>query len=166
MVERTVRTTASDPKQVRYARIRRGVTSGWRRLPFTASAVLLMLLVGLGTGSLWHSVVDRSWFPNIAYGVAPLVHGRWWTVLTGPLFARTPAAYLGMLGAFALLVGFAEWWIGTRRVLLTTVVGQIVGVLTALLFLLAVRDSGWSWAARVGAELDVGFSAGALAGAA
>jgi len=49
---------------------------------------------------------------------------------------------------------------------LATVVGQIVGVLTALLFLLAVRDSGWSWAAHVGAELDVGFSAGALAAAA
>lgn len=165
MVERTVGTTASGPARRRYAGIPR-LVSGLRQLTFTAGAVLLMLLIGLGSGSLWRSVVDRSWFPDIAYGLPTLVHGRWWTLLTGPLFARSPVAYLGMLGAFALLVGCAEWWIGTRRVLLATVLGQIVGVLTALLFLLAVRDSGWSWAAHVGAELDVGFSAGALAAAA
>lgn len=149
----------------RYRRAGQQAVTGWQRLPFTVTAVVLLLLIGIGTGSLWHRVADRPWLSNVAYGVPSMEQGHWWTVLSGSLFARTPWAYLPMLVAFALLVGFAEWWIGTKRAVLAAVAGQLLGVGVTLGFLFVLRDSAWSWAERLAGQLDVGFSAGALAAA-
>lgn len=43
-----------------------------RRLPFTISVVIVMLLIALGTGSLWNPVAERTWFPEVAYGLPSL----------------------------------------------------------------------------------------------
>lgn len=165
MAEPTAQSVAASPAPSRYVAVWGRVLTGWRRLPFTVTAVVAMLLLGIGTRSLWQRILDRSWLPNVAYGVPSMEQGHWWTVLSGSLFARGPWMYLPMLVAFALLVGFAEWWIGTKRAVLATVAGQIVGVGVTLGFLFVLRDSGWSWSERLAGRLDVGFSAGALAAA-
>ena len=144
----------------------RRAVAAWRRLPFTVSGVAVFLLLALFTGSLWRRAEEASWFPAVAYGVPAFGAGRWWTVLTGPLFALTPWFYLPMVGGFAVLVGLAEWRIGTRRTALVTVLGQVLGLLGTCLFLVAVRGTGWEWADRTAGVLDVGCSAGTLAAAA
>ena len=134
-----------------------------RRLPFTSAVTAVMIVAGVATGSFWKPAEEHSWYPWIAYGVPSLVEGRWWTLLSGPFLAVVPVFYVAMTGSFVLLVGFSEWRIGTRLAAATTIVGQIVGILAALGFLMLVRGIGWPWADTTAGLLDVGFSAGSLA---
>lgn len=144
-------------------RIRGTVAVLRRRLPFTSSVVLAMLLLAVATGALWSAAEDRAAYPFVAYGLPSLEVGRWWTMLTGPFFAVIPWYYLPMVGSFALFAGFAEWQLGTRRAMAVTIGGQFVSVLVATQFLALSRNSGWLWAERMAGSLDVGFSGGALA---
>ncbi|MEU4670701.1 hypothetical protein AB0F91_22615 [Amycolatopsis sp. NPDC023774] len=65
-----------------------------------------------------------------------------------------------MARTFALLTGFAEWQLGTRRTTLVTVGGQLAAA--AIQFLALCRHCGWTWAAHIATALDVGFSGGTL----
>jgi phosphatidylglycerol lysyltransferase len=134
------------------------------RIPFTLVVVATMLVLGVVTQSLWSPLVDRPLFSDVAYGLPAFQAGRWYTLVSGALLALTPAQYLPVAGGFLLLVGWSEWRLGTRRVAVAVVACQAVGVLGAALLLSAVgaTSSGWSWAARIADDLDVGFSAGAL----
>ncbi|WP_250549314.1 bifunctional lysylphosphatidylglycerol flippase/synthetase MprF [Pseudonocardia sp. H11422] len=163
MAEQTAKRTPSEQLARVMNTARLGAGALWRRMPFTTTTVALMLAIGIATGSLWHPVTGRPWYPQIAYGLPALAEGRWWTPVTSSLFAPSPLSYLPMAGGFALLVGFTEWRLGTRRTALVTVGGQLVGIVGATLALLAVRHTGWPWAVRLAEQLDVGFSAGALA---
>jgi len=71
------------------------VMRAWRRVPFTTAVVAVMLAVAVGTGGLWDSVQDRSWYSVVAYGVPSLRAGRWWTPVTGSFLAATPLANWG-----------------------------------------------------------------------
>lgn len=133
-----------------------------RRLPFTLAVVGTMLLVGVATSTLWSALEDRDLLHHVAYGLPALQDGRWWTPVTGAFFALTPAQYLPVAGGALLMVGWSEWRLGTRRVAVAATTTHLAGVLLASLFLLVVGDTGWEWAARLAAELDAGFSAGAL----
>ncbi|MGE0819096.1 MAG: bifunctional lysylphosphatidylglycerol flippase/synthetase MprF [Candidatus Nanopelagicales bacterium] len=133
-----------------------------RRVPFTASVVALMLVLGVVTGTLWSALQDRDLFDVVAYGLPAFRDGRWWTVVTGSLFALTPLQYLPVAGGFALLVGWSEWRFGTRRTAIAAISTQAVGVLGAALLLALLEPTGWGWAVRIADDLDVGFSAGAI----
>lgn len=135
----------------------------WRKLPFTTTVVAAMLIFGVATGSLWHAAADASWYPDVAFGVPSLTEGRWWTLVTGVFFAVKPWYYLPMVVSFALLVGWAEAWTGTRLTIVVTVVGHLVGVLGTCLFLIAVRGPDWAWSMQTAQRLDAGFSTGAVA---
>jgi phosphatidylglycerol lysyltransferase len=134
-----------------------------RRVPVTSAALLVILLVGVTTGTLWSPLVDRAWFPAVGYGVPAFEAGRWWTLLTGAFFALTPAYYLPVVAAVALLVGACEWRLGSARAAVICAGGQLVAVLGATATVLAFRHSGWAWAGGLSASLDVGLSGGALA---
>jgi phosphatidylglycerol lysyltransferase len=134
-----------------------------RRLPFTLAVVGTMLVLGVVTGTLWDSLEHRPLFDTVAYGLPAFQAGRWYTVVTGAFFALTPAQYIPVAGGFLLLVGWAEWQLGTRRAAIAAVAGQALGVLLAALVLLPLSHTGWTWAVRIADDLDVGFSAGALA---
>lgn len=142
----------------------RAVLGVLRGVPFTIAVVVVMLVLGVSTRTLWDPLVDRDLMDVVAYGLPAFQAGRWYTVVTGALFALTPAQYLAVTGGFALLVGWSEWRLGTKRAALATVGAQAAGILGAAGFLALVggTSSGWSWAARVADDLDVGFSAGAL----
>ncbi|MFC4943882.1 bifunctional lysylphosphatidylglycerol flippase/synthetase MprF [Pseudonocardia sp. GCM10023141] len=164
MAEQTA--TAATARTATLAGPARRVLDVWRRLPFTTTVVALMLITAVATGALWRAAEDAGWYPQIAYGVPSMVNGRWWTLFSGPFLAIGPWYYVPMAGGFALLVGFAEWRLGTRLAASVTIVGHLVGVLGAILFLLAVGGTDWTWAQVVAGRLDVGFSAGALTAAA
>lgn len=137
-----------------------------RRLPFTCGLVVVVLVVALATQSLWRPVEDRSWYPQIAYGLPSFEANRWWTPFSGFVFGTRPAAVLVIVAAVLLLVGFAEWRLGTRWTVAATLVGHLVAVLAGAGLLWLGRGVNWSWAELVSRDLDVGPSAGALAAAA
>ncbi|MFD8754018.1 bifunctional lysylphosphatidylglycerol flippase/synthetase MprF [Kitasatospora sp. NPDC059577] len=133
-----------------------------RRLPFTAGTAALILLVGLSVGGLWHPVSDRSWYPDVAYGLPSFEAGRWWTLITGSPLCATPADYLLVLLAVVLLVGLAEARLGTRWAAAATVLGQLGAALLAALLFLVLRHTDWAWAREQARAVDVGLSAGGL----
>ena len=108
-----------------------------------------------------------------ACGPRPARHGRLWSARRcrtdagglpspGAFFALTPAQYLPVAGGAAFLLGWSEWRLGTRRVVIAAVASHLVGVLLAALLLLPLSSTGWGWAQRTAEALDVGFSAGVL----
>jgi len=132
-----------------------------RTFPFTLGVVALMLVLSVATGTLWNALNQRDLFQTVAYGLPSFQAGRWYTVVTGALFALTPMQYLAVTGGFAVLVGWSEWRLGTRKVAVATISAQLVGILGSAL-VIALLDGRWDWATRVANDLDVGFSAGAL----
>ncbi|WP_042434597.1 bifunctional lysylphosphatidylglycerol flippase/synthetase MprF [Streptacidiphilus anmyonensis] len=133
-----------------------------QRFPFTVAAASTILIVGLATGGLWAALQDRSWYPDVAFGLPSLQSGRWWTPVTGSALGATPLDYLPIILGFVLLVGFAEWRLGTRWTAAVTVTGQIGTVLLTSALLAVLRTTGWAWAQELARSVDVGFSAGAL----
>ena len=117
-----------------------------KRLPFTTFYVVVTLVLAIALGTLWSSVEDKSWYPDVAYGLPAFEDGRWLTLIWGCFFALNPVFYIYVAGAFAFLTGFSEWVLGTKRTVVICVVYQFGAVLlTALLFLI-FRDSDWEWA--------------------
>src|SRR5947209_4813476 len=80
-----------------------------RRIPFTTAVVLVILVAGIATGSLWVPISERTWFPDAAYGLPSLIAGAWWTPVTGSLLAVSPVFYVPVIASFLLFVGFAAW---------------------------------------------------------
>jgi hypothetical protein len=136
-----------------------------RRIPFTLSVVAVMLALGVATGSLWSPLRGTALAEHVSYGLPALELHRWWTPVSGALFAQDPLQYLPVAGGFLLLVGFAELRLQTRRTALVTVVTRLAGVLGAAALLWATRGHGWPWADQTSRVVDVGFSAGALGAA-
>ena len=133
-----------------------------RRIPFTLTVVAVMLVLGVLTQSLWEALETRPLFEQLAYGLPAFQEGRWYSVVSGAFFAIAPWQYLPVAGGFLLLVGWAEWHLGTRGTAVAAVAGQATAVLLSAAVLVPLSASGWEWAVRVADDLDVGFSAGAL----
>ncbi len=136
------------------------------RLPFTTGYVAITMVLSVVLGTLWQPVDGTPWFDLVGYGLPALVDGRWYTLATGTFFALVPGYYVFVAGGFALVTGFAEWRLGTRRTALITCGYQLVAVLLTAAAFWLVRDTDWLWATQRGTELDVGFSAGMMAVAA
>ena len=133
-----------------------------RRVPFTASVVIVILVVGLLARTVWTPIWRLSWFPDVAYGVPALQEGRIWTLLTGWLFFLTPSQYLSGLVMFAVVVGACEVRLGTRPVAIAAVAGEIGGILLASLLVWALSATSWRWADDLARVRDVGFTTGTL----
>lgn len=133
------------------------------RIPFTATVSAIILVLAIATGTLWSAAQDKSWYDDVAYGLPAFAEGKFHTLVLGIFFAVKPGYYVWALGFFALLTGFSEWVLGTRRTALITVGYQLVGVLGAALFLLIFRNTGWQWAQVTAGLVDVNFTTGAIA---
>ncbi|HEY6743912.1 MAG TPA: phosphatidylglycerol lysyltransferase domain-containing protein, partial [Lapillicoccus sp.] len=133
-----------------------------RRIPYTASVVVVMFVLGFVSQSFWRPISESGWWPNVAYGLPAFEEGRWWTPISGAFFARIPGQYIPVLGGYAVMTGFAEWRLGTRMTVIATVVGQLAGVLGTAGLLALFRGTDWAWAVETARALDVGFSSGAI----
>lgn len=135
-------------------------------LPVTTAGVALLVAVGVASGAMWSSAEGARVVRDVGYGLPAFEAGRWWTLLTGTLFAGDPRGYLPVLISLALLGGFAEWRYGRARALAAAGLCQIVAVVTAAAILAATRAWGWTWAESLAHSLDVGPSAGVVGAAA
>ena len=133
-----------------------------RRTPFTAGVVVVTLLVGMVTRTIWTPLWRMSWFPEVGYGLPALREGKVWTLLTGWWFYLTPGQYVSGLVVFAVVVGACEIRLGTRAVAVTAVAGESGGILLASLLMWALSATGWPWAQGLTQVRDVGFTTGTL----
>src|SRR5690349_14402237 len=126
------------------------------QVPFTLAVGGLVLLLGVVTGALWNPLVGRPLLDDVAYGLPALQEGRWWTPLTGLFFAQAPAQYVATLGSFLVLCGFAEFRLGTRRVIPVALGTQLAATLGAAALLAAGSGHGWAWADATAQVRDLG----------
>jgi lysylphosphatidylglycerol synthetase-like protein (DUF2156 family) len=134
-----------------------------RRMPFTLTVVGVMLVLGFATYAFWQPLDESVWWNRVAFGLPAFDDNRWWTPVTGPFFAQDPATYLAVLLLCGILFGFAELRLGTRVTAFWSIVTQLVGVFATAGMLNALKHSHWHWAEHEAAQLDVGFSVGAMA---
>ena len=133
------------------------------RVPFTLSVLLVVLVLSLATRTLWDPIADRDWYVHVGSGLPALQAGRLHTLLLGPFFAAGPLYYAALLAGFALVVGFAEWRLGTGRTVVVTAGGQLVGVLGGAVLLWLFEQTDWPWARMLAGQTHVGFAAGIAA---
>ncbi|MCZ4552730.1 hypothetical protein BH683_021790 [Williamsia sp. 1138] len=134
-----------------------------RKVPFTTTVVVAIIVIGIITGALWETVGDKSWFNDIAYGYPPLTESKWWTPLSGMLFKSSPLSYLFITLLFAVFVGWSEWLLGTVRVAIVTIAGQLIGVLGAIAFIAIFRPTSWAWVDHLAEVRDVGVTTAIVA---
>lgn len=139
------------------------IVSALRRVPLTLSLVAVLLVVGVATGGLWASFEQNGLFASVAYGLPALEAGRWWTPITGTFFVAHPILYPVVITSF---VGLAvlEYRRGSRAAAGYFGVGQLFGIFATALFLWLASLLPWSWAQEQATVLDVGPSAGTMAG--
>lgn len=140
-------------------------SAGWvvRKVPFTTTVVLVIVVLGIATGALWETIEDKSWFDDIAYGYPPLTDGKWWTPLSGMLFGLNPVQYITITIVFALVVGWSEWRLGTVRVAVVAIAGQLIGELGAIAFIAIFKLTSWDWVDRLAEVRDVGVTTAIVA---
>jgi phosphatidylglycerol lysyltransferase len=133
-----------------------------RRLPATLITIAAILVAGTVSGALWRPFAHSAGWDVLAYGLPALEDGRWWTPVTGSLFASFPAVYVPQILAF---VGMAylelrrSWKVATGYF----VAGQLFAVLGTSLLLWALSMTPWAWADVQALRLDVGPSGGTMA---
>jgi phosphatidylglycerol lysyltransferase len=148
--------------EARASRFTAALPEALRRIPFTASVVVVTLVVGVVARTVWTPIWREVWFQQVAYGLPGLREGKIWTLLTGWFFYLTPGQYLSGLIMFAVIVGACEMRLGTRAVAIAAVAGEIGGILLASLLVWALSATSWPWAVALTQVRDVGFTTGAL----
>jgi lysylphosphatidylglycerol synthetase-like protein (DUF2156 family) len=130
----------------------------------TSLIVAIELVVGLATGALFHNVSKSSdLYQSVAYGLPPLQDGRWWTFFSGAFFSPELILYVPILGLLVLAASTFERRVGHWQTLVAVIGGQVAGAMLTALFLWPFADSGWTWAATLARQVDVGISAGGFA---
>jgi phosphatidylglycerol lysyltransferase len=143
-----------------WAAVRRYVRSA----PVTFGIVAVVLLVAVGSGSLWRDLSDApDIYDAVAYGLPPLQAGKWWTPITGMFFVPSFVLYIPIL---ALLIGAAgtyERRAGHWRTFVVVIGGQALAAALTSAFLFRFESSGWLWAETLSRATDLGISAGGFA---
>jgi len=133
-----------------------------RRTPLTIAFVVVLLVIGIATGTLWSPASAQPWFARVATGLPAFADGRWWSVFTSPFFIDRPIVFLTLMPLVIGGIGWAEWKFGWLRTLGLFWAGHIVGVLGAAAVVALVSQTGWHWAVRLAGAYDVGPSCGAF----
>lgn len=135
-----------------------------RALPGTLGMVLVILIVGIASQSLWRPFESQPAWDAVAYGLPAFTEGRYWTAVIGAFFVSHPLVYLATVPSFAGMA-YLEWKRGTRVALSYFWIGHLFAVFASALFLLLANLGPWTWpwARALADALDVGPSGGTIA---
>ena len=133
-----------------------------RPVPFTASVIAVLMVVGAITGTLWHAVdVDDASLRAISYG-APQPGNRWWTFVVGSLVLPRPEFYLAIGVVLAVGLSWYERRAGSLRAAVAFIGAQLAGTVLTALLLRSLTAADWPWADHAATQVDLGLSAGAI----
>lgn len=146
-------------------RAREAVLTVTRHAPVSVTLIAILVAVAAVTRTLRHSVQDKSWFHDVAYGVPAFQENKWWTLFTGAFFGLTPWQLLTILVLTAVALAWSEWRLGSARLVGVLVAGQLVGVLGAALLSYVLSEqlwaaTNWTWPSHLATVRDVGLSTG------
>jgi hypothetical protein len=131
-----------------------------RRIPFTLSMVILLLLVAWGTHSFFQELAE-IWVSQLGFAPRDLWFFRWERLILSALVTSGGSIFWFTLGMVAFTSGVAEWVTGTLRAALTFWgVHLVTLVLESLLFLLPLHQISFIQERALFFSRDVGPSAG------
>lgn len=132
-----------------------------RRIPFTLSLALTILVTTAVTGTLLRRITAPE---LVRWGVsaADLAHGRWLQLFFATFQILDPYLALSMLASVLALVGACEYRIGTPRTVFVYALAQITGFLAIILVGRLFAATGSRWGEMLVSEHNVGASAGAV----
>lgn len=102
-----------------------------RRVPVTASYLLVLLLLGLGTAAGLAPVLALKSLASTGYEEVVL-DGRWWTPLTSILFTPDPLELFILLPVVAIALGIAETRLGSVRTLWVGFAAAAMGIMVGI----------------------------------
>jgi phosphatidylglycerol lysyltransferase len=129
-----------------------------RRLPFTLSVVLAILVVTVLTNTIARPITPRT-LSDWGFSLDDLRHGRLYFLLPAPFQAYRPYMVLTITSSVLLFVGACEYLLGTRRAIITFWVTHIAAYIGTFLLLWPFATAGYQWADHLAGSPDVGASA-------
>ena len=136
---------------------------GARRIPVTMTAVSVLLVMGVVTGTLFHPLdPGTGLLRQLSFGAPAIRDGHWWTFVTGAIVLPRPEFYLAVGALLIFAVGAYERRVGAARTAVALVGTQLFATVAAALAFLPMSSSGWAWAQTLSHQIDLGLSAGAI----
>lgn len=129
-----------------------------KKTPGTIVLLVLVLLVGIFTKSLWHSAEKFGLVSQYGYGIPSFQEGRWWTILIGMPISPEPWMFVIILLVMVVGCGYLEYRYGTVRMLGVMLITQIASVLITAIILLFFAKFNVIWAVQLSKVRDVGMS--------
>jgi hypothetical protein len=129
-----------------------------RRLPFTALTLAAFVAAALASRSVVEPL-DDALMQRFGFAPADVIAAELWRAITSVFLTSGGAAFWSGLIMIALVVGAAEWFLGTRRAALTFWGAHLVTLL-AMLAIAAPLAEGGGIASLLYSVRDVGPSAG------
>lgn len=133
-----------------------------RSIPFTLGTILVMLVVGTITGSLFSESSFERLNPEWGYGLPALQVGHWYTAFTGAFVIPSPELYIVMTVLTLLALGFYERKVGGWRSLLALMGTHVLAVYLTIALVGFGSWAGWPWAQWAATQRDMGLSAGMI----
>lgn len=134
-----------------------------KRVPFTIGLAVLILVAGVFSGALFHTVNNDKWFSNLAFGLPAFSNGDWLTAVTGTFILSEPASFIATLILLPLGVGWLETIRGSRTAAITFTLGQLTAIIVTAGILVLFRGLGSSWIDALASDLDTGPTGGIFA---
>ena len=130
-------------------------------IPVTLLSVAALLLAGVLTGTLFASANPNDVaITSLEFGLPAFREGRLWTLFTGAVTFTEPEFYYLVGAMLAVGLGVYERRVGSLRAAAALLITHAAGIVLPALLLWPFAGSDWTWAARLGGELDAGLSAG------
>jgi phosphatidylglycerol lysyltransferase len=136
------------------------ITGFIRRVPFSIALAVLLIATAIVTGTAAGPASDataQAW----AAGVITTIDGtRWWTVATALVMPFDPFQLVFGVIASIVLLGTAEWRMGTWRAIVAFVVTGVIGVALGTWLQWVGSLAGEWWATGTAADLTLDPLAG------
>jgi hypothetical protein len=134
-----------------------------RRIPFTLCMLIILLLVAWATHSYFQDLA-RVWISRLGFAPRDFWFFRWERLILSALVTSGGSTFWFALAMVGVTSGAAEWNTGSWRAALTFWgVHLVTLMLESLLFLLPLRQLGFTAARSLFFSRDVGPSAGYMA---
>ncbi|MEP6979293.1 MAG: DUF2156 domain-containing protein [Nakamurella sp.] len=116
----------------------------FRSAPLTSALIVVIWVLAIVSGAVALDT-PATVLGAVATGPDTLLAGRWWTVLTAPLWCADLPGYLITTGLLVAVVAPAEKSCGTRRIGVLMLVTQVATTVIAAVVVLLAAAAGDEW---------------------
>jgi len=136
----------------------------FRRVPFSAAMILAILVTTAITNTLSRPI-STVMLEHWGFGIDQIRDGHFYQLFLAPFQILRPYMAITIAGIILLFLGVCEYQLGTRRAMVTFLVGHVVGYVGGAGLFSMLERLGSVWGAEAARISDVGASNGAFGAA-